>query len=220
MRISREWTWNNPHSGRPSHSMKVEFDITATTDRTNIFVEITNLRMTGWNGADPDRGTTQDHIVLSSTSHLPQTLPAPPRPIALPFPSDIQSKGAFAELATYLNNGSPQRYFWGNNSVSYTIPYQGDDTTVVYSLNSYFSGQSIAWSLGEFKVSLRELRYIPMEGKKNNAYHSFNAPGNDLAGKKGGYQTMWNSFDNNGRQSGQGKKNQSGQGVFAKLELE
>lgn len=178
--ISKTWQWNNPHSGVPSHYMRARFDVDAETDGVNVNVFITNIVLDGWNGADPDVGDTQDHIVIASNgTSLPGTAPAPPRPIGLPFPSDLSARGGFAELATFLNGGSPQQYYWqAGTNFSYTIPYTGPDMRVVYGWYSAFRGLDIEWGVEEWGVFLRDLTYRPGMTRENstNSWQSDNRP--------------------------------------------
>lgn len=190
---SRTWTWNNPHNGQPSHSMRMRFDISAATDGNIIEVEISNVQMDGWNESSPDPGTTQDNIVLARPgSPLPATAPAPPRPIPLPFPSNLAATGGLAEMSTYLNSGSPQRYYWNQGSShSYTIPYDGPNTVVAASWWSAFAGENIEWTPTDFVVRLSDLDYRPGQHRVNGTWQSHNR-GAGKADKRqsGSYVTM------------------------------
>lgn len=192
--IDRTWTWRNPHDAeKTSHWMRAQFDAEATYDATTVYVTLTNISLTGGNGAMPDTGTTQDHIVLAKNgTGLPPTAASPPRPIALPFPSDLASRGGFAEMATHLNGGNPQRFFWSvSSSESYTVPYAGPSTKVVYGWASAFEGDNIKWSLTEWSVSLEELDYRPGQIRISSVWQSHNRGSGKSDKRQGGsWQTM------------------------------
>ena len=186
--ISKTWSWSNPHSGDPSHYMRVRFNASATYDATNVYVVLTDIQVDGWNGIDPDPGTTQDHIVIAKNgTNLPATAPSPARPIALPFPSDLASRGGIAEMATYLNSGNPQRYFWSvSSSESYTVPYAGPNTKVVYGWNSHFEGDDIDWGVDGWSVELEELDYRPGQHRVSGVWQSHNRSAGDANKRQGG----------------------------------
>lgn len=191
--INKTWTWNNPHSGLPSHSMRARFNVEAEHDNVTAYVTITNIQLDGWNRDDPDPGTTQDHIVLAKNlSGLPPTVPAPPRPMALPWPSDLASRGGFAELATYLNNANPQRYFWSQGStITYTVPYVGPSTKVVYGWASAFRGSDIKWSPTSWNVRIDEIDYRPGMHRVSGSWQSHNRGAGKANKRQGGsWQTM------------------------------
>ena len=192
--ISRTWTWGNPITGQSSHSMRARFDVTATTDLTNVFVTVTNIVLDGWNEATPDTGNTQDHIVLARpTGSLPPgSYPAPARPIGLPFPGDLAARGGFSELATFLNGGNPQRYYWGSGSTyNYTIPYTGPNTIVIKTWGSRFEGPNILWSEDSWTVTLQDLDYRPGARMVAGSWESHNR-GAGVANKRvgGAWSTM------------------------------
>lgn len=136
--ITHTWEWGNPQiPGVTSHYMRLQFDIDAGIIGSTVHVNITNIQMDGWNGT-PDVGNTQDCIAIATNdTNLPGLTPAPPRPWALPYPGDLPSRGVFAEMSTFLNNGSPVRNFWNNGTnFSYTVPYVGGGTNFVLSIKS------------------------------------------------------------------------------------
>lgn len=187
--IDYTWTWGNPHNpGQTSHWMRVQFDATASYDATTVYVNLTNVNMTGGNGTMPDVGNTQDHIVIAKNgTGLPPTVAAPPRPIALPFPSNLSSLGGFAEMATFINGGNPQRFYWSvSSSESYTVPYVGPTTKVVYGWNSRFVGTNIEWSLAEWFVTLDELDYRPGQIRISSVWQSHNRGAGKADKRSGG----------------------------------
>ena len=200
--IDYTWTWWNPHNpGQTSHWMRVQFDAAASYDATTVYVSLTNISMTGGNGTLPDTGNTQDHIVIASNgASLPPTVAAPPRPISLPFPSDLDSRGGFAEMATYVNGGSPQRFYWSaSSSESYTVPYAGPNTKVVYGWSSRFVGTNIEWAQTDWFVTLAELDYRPGQDRIAGSWQSHNRAAGRADIRQGGvWVTMRTSAGPNG----------------------
>lgn len=174
--ITSTWQWRNPHSNIPSHAMRARFDVEAEHDGTTAFVTVTNIQLDGWEMGDPDDGTTQDHIVLAKNlSGMPPTVASPPRPMALPWPSDLAARGGFAELATYMNFGNHQRFYWSQGAtVSYTVPYVGPNTKVVYGWASAFQGNNIQWRPTTWSVTIEEIDYRPGQHRVGSSWQSHN----------------------------------------------
>lgn len=191
--ISQTWTWGNPSTGQPSHSMRLQFDIDAATDLSVIEVDVTNIHMDGWNEATPDTGTTEDCIVIATNlDNLPSPVSQPSRPFTVPYPADLLSRGGFAEMMTYLNSGNPQRYFWRNDtSFSYTIPYEGPNTKVVAGWASSINGAvQVVWTATEWSVKLSDLDYRPGMCMTNGSWESHNRDGGWAHVREGGWTEM------------------------------